>query len=63
MDRPTSLSIGEVAFGLGEGFSGLIDEVAIFNRALSEVEIKAIYDAGDAGMIEPPSAPSASNGR
>jgi hypothetical protein len=28
---------------------GLIDEVDVFNRALSEAEIQAIYDAGSAG--------------
>jgi hypothetical protein len=30
-------------------FIGLLDEVAIYNRALSATEIKAIYDAGSAG--------------
>ena len=37
-----------------EPFDGLIDEVAIFNRALSPAEIWAIYNAGSAGMIKPP---------
>ena len=36
-----------------ETFIGLIDEVSIFNRALGADEIKAIYDAGGAGMIKP----------
>jgi hypothetical protein len=31
-------------------FDGLIDEVAIFNRALSQAEIQAVYNAGSAGM-------------
>ncbi len=31
-------------------FKGLIDEVAIFNRALTAEEIAAIYNAGSAGM-------------
>ena len=35
-------------------FNGLIDEVSIFNRALSEDEIRAIYEAGSAGKIKPP---------
>ena len=40
-------------------FNGLIDEVSIFNRALTEAEIKAIFEAGTAGKrkpvgIEPP---------
>ena len=34
-------------------FSGTIDEVEIFNRALSAGEIRAIYDAGSAGKIKP----------
>jgi hypothetical protein len=34
---------------LGHGFGGLIDEVEIFNRALTASEIQAIYDAGSAG--------------
>ena len=35
-------------------FGGVIDEVEIFNRALSVEEIKAIYEAGSAGKIKPP---------
>jgi hypothetical protein len=39
-------------------FSGLIDEVDIFNRALSATEIAAIYAAGVSGKCAlPPSAP------
>ena len=34
-------------------FPGLIDEVEIFNRALSGAEIQSIYDAGSAGKIKP----------
>lgn len=33
-------------------FPGLIDEVGIFNRALSEGEIQAIYQAGSAGKCK-----------
>ncbi|MEW6157004.1 MAG: immunoglobulin domain-containing protein, partial [Verrucomicrobiota bacterium] len=33
---------------------GLIDEVTIFNRALSAEEIQAIYNAGSAGFCKPP---------
>ena len=36
----------------GHLFAGRIDEVSIYNRALSADEIKAIYDAGSAGMIK-----------
>src|SRR5205814_852217 len=38
---------------IGEGFSGIIDEVEYFNRALSSSEIQAIYDAGSAGKCKP----------
>ena len=34
-------------------FQGLIDEVEIFNRALSAAEIRAIFDAGSAGKRKP----------
>ena len=34
-------------------FDGLIDEVEIFNRALTSEEIRAIYDAGSAGKTKP----------
>ena len=34
-------------------FGGLIDEVEIYNRALSVEEIQAIYQAGGDGKIKP----------
>jgi hypothetical protein len=34
-------------------FPGMIDEVMLFNRALSDDEIKAIYDAGSARLPKP----------
>jgi hypothetical protein len=37
--------------GYGEYLQGLIDEVSIYNRALSAAEIQAIYDAGPAGKF------------
>ena len=36
----------------GHLFAGRIDEVSIYNRALSFAEIKAIYDAGSGGKIK-----------
>ena len=39
--------------GFRRHFGGTIDEVEIFNRALRDAEIKAIYDAGSAGKIKP----------
>ena len=40
--------------GFIQYFGGIIDEVEIFNRALTAEEIRAIYDAGSAGKIKPP---------
>jgi len=37
---------------LGENFSGLIDEVEIFNRGLTQTEIQAIVNAGSAGKCK-----------
>lgn len=37
-------------------YGGLIDEVEIFDRALSAAEIQAIYDAGSAGKCKSPLA-------
>jgi hypothetical protein len=34
-------------------FNGLLDEVEIFNRALSQAEIQAIFGAGEAGKCKP----------
>ena len=47
------LVIGQVspAFN-GEFFDGLIDEVEIFNRALSQSEIQAIFNAGSMGKCK-----------
>ena len=47
------LGIGRVESLTSRNFDGLIDEVEIFNRALTEDEIRAIYDAGSAGKIKP----------
>ena len=40
--------------GTGAHLNGLIDEVELFNRALSPGEIAAIYKAGSAGKCKPP---------
>ena len=47
----SSLAIGASPLARGVSFPirGLLDEVAIFNRALSAAEIKAIFKAGRAG--------------
>lgn len=36
------------------GFQGLLDEIDFFNRALTENEILAIFNAGSAGKCKPP---------
>ncbi len=38
---------------IGVEFAGVLDEVEIFNRALSDAEVKSIYDAGSAGKLKP----------
>ena len=38
-------------------FAGIIDELSIYNRALSQSEIQAIYNAGAAGKCAPASEP------
>ena len=47
--------------GSCEHFGGLLDEVSIYNRALSASEIAAIYNAGSAGKcVSPPRGATAS---
>ena len=48
-----SLIIGAALPGLSH-FSGRIDEPAVYNRALSETEIQAIYSAGSGGKCHRP---------
>ena len=43
---------------LSEHFKGMIDEVAVFKRALADIEIAAIYAAGSAGKCVPTTPPS-----
>ena len=44
--------------GFVQYFGGVIDEVEVFNRALSDAEIRAIFEAGSAGKRKPASAPT-----
>jgi hypothetical protein len=46
------LSIGTA--GTCQSFGGKIDEVEIFNRALSQIEIQSIYNAANAGTCSAP---------
>lgn len=44
----------------GYTFAGMIDEPSIYNRALSQAEIQAIYNAGSYGKCFTPTAPTIS---
>ena len=46
----SDLNIGRNSYETRPFFKGLIDEVGIFNRALSPEEIAAIYNAGSSGQ-------------
>ncbi len=50
----TPAAIGAQVGPLAGNFYGDIDELEIFNRALSASEIQAIYNAGAAGQCKPP---------
>ncbi len=49
----TALGIGKLPQVTSRNFDGLIDEVELFDRAISSAEIRAIYEAGAAGKIKP----------
>lgn len=54
--RPVPDANAPLTIGQAENnfyFGGLIDEVAIYNRALTGDEIRAIYNAGSAGKCKP----------
>ena len=51
--NPNPLTIGETIVFPGRFFSGSIDEVQVYDRALSAAEIQAIYNAGSAGLCRP----------
>ena len=36
----------KIGLGHNNSFSGLIDEVRVYNRALSSAEVKALYNMG-----------------
>lgn len=55
IDSVVSTVIGQVSPTYnGEFFAGLIDEPAIYSRALSAAEIQAIFNAGSAGKCAAP---------
>ena len=54
-DSPSPVNIGAYINGSAQYagfFSGLIDEVQIFRRALSAAEVQSIYNAGTAGVCK-----------
>ena len=46
---PFTLGAWDDRFGITELFSGLIDEVSVYNRALTSSEVQAIFNAGSNG--------------
>src|SRR6185436_13240061 len=50
----TDLRIGAVNSAAEASFLGMIDELSIYNRALSTNEIQAVYAAGSGGKCPPP---------
>jgi hypothetical protein len=53
-----AVSIGSRGDARGGTFFGMIDEPAVFNRALTASEIQAIYNAGSAGKCVPTPPPA-----
>ena len=45
-----NMKIGQESISSGRTFNGSIDEVMVFNRALSESEVRALYDATQSGL-------------
>lgn len=57
-----AVAIGNAQGGAGTSFHGIIDEMSLYNRALNDREVQAIYRAGSAGKCpdtdgnDPPTA-------
>lgn len=62
--QPVRIGRRSVGVGFEDPFGGLIDEVSIYHRALTEQEILAIFDAGSAGKckVQPNQPPTADAG-
>jgi hypothetical protein len=52
--EPVTIGACNSSAGMTHFFRGIVDEVALYNRALSDAEIQAIYAAGDAGKCKSP---------
>lgn len=48
-DTPFVLGAWDDRFGITELFSGMIDEIAVYARALDSTEVQALFDAGSIG--------------
>jgi len=53
LTSPANLNIGGDNLG-GSKYSGLLDELAIYNRALTFAEVRSVFVAGEAGKFFPP---------
>src|SRR5262249_47274079 len=53
LGTPSTVRIGGEKFFPGDNFPGLIDEVALYDRALSAQEVLAIFQTGDIRAAEP----------
>ena len=49
---PLEIGVRDPGLGGGGFFSGGMDELEIFNRALTGAEVQAIYNAGSAGKCK-----------
>jgi hypothetical protein len=58
----TDIAIGARGDTLANSFLGSIDELSVYNRALSQSEIQAIYNAGSGGKCPAPCRPHTSTG-
>ncbi len=56
-DFSTPAAIGMRADNLDNSFFGVIDELSVYNRALTAVEVRAIYEADLFGKCTSPTAP------
>lgn len=54
----TNIAIGAEGDNYGTGFYGIIDELTVYNRALSTTEITNIFNAGRGGKCYSPFSPS-----
>ncbi len=52
LDNPSNLVIGKDAVGAGSSFTGDIDEVELFGRAVPEAELQTIYLSGAGGKCK-----------